>query len=32
MSLLAIEGFKLRPVQEMKKGTIIAEGNNGLSL
>lgn len=30
-SLLAIEGFKLRPVQEMKKGTIIAEGNNGLS-
>ncbi|NDP59577.1 MAG: hypothetical protein GZ090_09490 [Oxalobacteraceae bacterium] len=30
-SLLAIEGFKLRPVQAMKNGTIIAEGNNGLS-
>ncbi len=30
-TLLAIEGFKLRPVQEMDKGTIIAEGNNGLS-
>lgn len=30
-TLLAIEGFKLRPVQAMKGGTIIAEGNNGLS-
>lgn len=30
-SLLAIEGFKLRPIQEMRNGTIIAEGNNGLS-
>ncbi|WP_081801540.1 phage tail tube protein [Herminiimonas sp. CN] len=30
-TLLAIEGFKLRPVQAMKNGTIIAEGNNGLS-
>jgi hypothetical protein len=31
VSLLAIEGFKLRPVQAMRNGTIIAEGNNGLS-
>lgn len=30
-SLLATEGFKLRPVQQMKNGTIIAEGNNGLN-
>lgn len=30
-TLLATEGFKLRPVQEMSNGTIIAEGNNGLS-
>lgn len=28
-TLLATEGFKLRPLQEMSKGTIIAEGNNG---
>jgi len=30
-TLLATEGFKLRPVQAMKNGVIIAEGNNGLS-
>lgn len=30
-TLLATEGFKLREVQEMKNGTIIAEGNNGSS-
>lgn len=29
-TLLATEGFKLRPVQAMSNGTIIAEGNNGL--
>jgi hypothetical protein len=28
-TLLAIEGFKLKPVQAIKNGTIIAEGNNG---
>jgi hypothetical protein len=30
-TLLATEGFKLREVQQMKGGTIIAEGNNGSS-
>lgn len=28
-NLLATEGFKLRAVQQMKNGTIIAQGNNG---
>ncbi len=28
-TLLAIEGFKLRPVQALKQGTIVLEGNNG---
>ncbi|TCS35797.1 tail tube protein [Paucimonas lemoignei] len=30
-NLLATEGFKLREVQEIRNGTIIAEGNNGSS-
>lgn len=29
-TLLATEGFKLRDVQQMTNGTIIAQGNNGL--
>lgn len=30
-TLLATEGFKLKELQDMTNGTIIAEGNNGLS-
>lgn len=30
-TLLVTEGFKVRPVQELKNSTIIAEGNNGLN-